>query len=1031
MCRSATNSIEVQSKNSCAVFARTFRRCAPEWGFVSMKYAAFISYRHGGIDERIATGLQKEIEKYRLPPKIAKRVGKHTLGKVFRDADDLRAASNLSAIIKEGLDESEYLIVVCTRRYQESPWCMEEIEYFMKIRGRDNIIVVLAEGEPEESFPKILTETTVNGKTVHIEPLAVDVRADSDREVLKLVSREKLRFISQMLDMDYDDLRQRQRERRKRQAILVSLAAFSGLSIFIGTILYKNFQLNVAYGRLDSSMQQTLKGQSYYLSEYAAEAFANGDRTTAALLALEALPENLKKPDRPYVPSVMNALTSALGVYDYSNGYQADEVFRFEEESYDAKVELSSDRKILLVEKYQSAAGNMLHGTVYLYFLESKAQIAQYELADIPKTSSHSLSRCARLLKDNKTLLYLAEDGVRAVDIYSGKESYSGKKGYQMVLSEKEDIFAVYNSKEGMIYYYDSSGTKIADTDVGTDRKYNLYCISPDSSIAVLSQDAKKNTGILLTDTHSGAALFADKVESCSRIQFIDDHSLCFVRQDSQIGRSHIVVYDLNKNTDDYLVDTDRNIGDVAISGYGTCFFYSGQDVYEISEKTGKIRWQNAFSADVESIEAAGDYLAVTLADGQSYFYHSRKKELINIVTGNGEPFYMLALGEDYACLQDYWGQNIRIYRHSEKTGKNVLAKDFSSVSDAVPDAWYTAASGGDTFLLDLKNGISDRVLTFSTENLKLLSSTTLRDMDYESFSNLSVDAAKDYVGTIDYAYGENAHFDSRTMKKVFTFDEDSYYFYNDDRTEITVAEEGKLVTYRARDGKKQKEIPIRSGYDRGVCVGGCQIFGNDSSILVEKDGKVVKQLRDAVIYSFSEKKSLLFYRNVSGTKWYAYSLEEKKNVCSGDAGVYSCTMLFDDSNYFLNDYNAVYDTKTWKKVLDLSEISTGVYGVSTTDDLPYFVVWYQSGNIRSSGKSAGTNTAYLYSKEYEGEIVGVIPNYVTTAKDGQIVVYDGDHSLYKFPLYKDTEIVRLARDYVKKIDFTEEQKQEYHIYGE
>ncbi|MCD7824895.1 MAG: toll/interleukin-1 receptor domain-containing protein, partial [Clostridiaceae bacterium] len=678
-----------------------------------MKYAAFISYRHGGIDEAVGTQIQREIERYRIPVKIARRTGKKKLGKVFRDADDLRAASNLSEMIQDGLDESEYLIAVCTKRYQESAWCMEEIEYFQQTRGRENIIVVLVEGEPEESFPKLLTEVERDGETVHIEPLAVDVRAASERDILKQVRKEKLRFISQMLNMDYDDLRQRQKERLKKQIVAASLTGLTGLGIFIGTILYKNFQL-------DKTMQQVLKGQSYYLSEYAVEAYENGDRTTAALLALEALPSDLSAPDRPYVPSAMNALTSALGIYDYSNGYQADKVFEFEEEAYDTKAEISRNEEVLLVEKLQSAAGNMLKGSVYLYSMESKELLAEYALADIPKTGIHSMSRCARLMQDSETLVYLAADGVRAVNIFTGKEIFTGAGGFQMVLSEKEDIIAVYNSEEGMIYYYNADGQKLADTEVGTDKQYNLYCISPDSSIAVLSQDAKDETGILLTDTHSGGALFVDKSESCSKISFIDDHSLCFVRQDTQMGRNHIVVYDLNENTDDYLADTDKSIDNVAVSGYGSCFFYSGETVYEISRKTGKVRWENTFSTNVISIAASGNYLAVTLEDGQSYFYQSKQKELINTVSGNGEAFYLLSLGEDYACMGDYWGENIRVYGKKEITSADVAASEFTSVG--VPENWYTASSDGDTFLLDLKNGMSDNVLTFSAETLEELS---------------------------------------------------------------------------------------------------------------------------------------------------------------------------------------------------------------------------------------------------------------------------------------------------------------------
>lgn len=986
------------------------------------KYAAFISYRHGGIDEKVGAQLQKEIERYKLPRRIAKQVGRKTLGKVFRDKNDLRSASNLSEIIRQGIDDSEFLVVVCTKRYQDSVWCMEEIEYFIETRGREKIVVVLVEGEPDESFPKLLTEVEQDGKMVHIEPLAVDIRAASERATVRQLSKEKLRFVSQMLNMSYDDLRQRQRERFRRQVLTVAAAAVLGLSIFTGVIVNKNIQLNEA-------MQQTLRGQSYYLSEYAGEAYDNGDRMTAVLLALQALPEDLENPDRPYVPEVMNALTSALGIYDYSGGYQADKVFRFEEESYDTKVEFSEDGKLLLVEKYQTAAGNMLEGSVSVYSLQEQELVAEYALTDIQKTYNNSLSRSSRLLKDSQTLLYLSEEGLRAVDIYTGQEVFSGVAGSQLALSENDDVLAVYSNNEAKVYYYNMAGEEISVTELAEGANYSLYCISPDSLIAVLSQDGNGQKGILLTDVQSGQSMFVDKSESCSKIAFIDDHSLCFVRQDTQMKRSHIVVFDLQENSDDYLVDTDKNIGDVALSGYGSCFFYSGKEIREISRKTGKEIWKNTYTSDVVSLCAQGEYLAVTLQNGESYFYHGQDKELMNQVQGNGESFYMLGINEDGACLGDFWGQNIRYYSKLAHDSDKVQRIDFSS--DMVPEKWYTAASGGDTFLLDLKNGISDRVLTFSAEDLKLLADTTLDDMEYESFENLSVEAAQGYVSVLDYAYGENAHFDINTMKKILTFDEDTFYFYNEDKSKLMLSVDGTLSVYEGTAGEAVETCELPEGYDRGVLVGDYQIFGNDESICIKKDGSEDKVLSDAVLYTFSEKKGLLFYRDVSEKNWFVYSLKQGQTVCHGEAGTYASTMLFDEGNYFLNDYTEVYNTNTWEKVLDLSAISTGVYGVTTREDVPYFVVWYQSGNTGSSGKTVGANVAYLYSKSQGGQLMGVVPNYVTMAQDGQVIVYDGDHSLYKVPLYQDGEILALAKEYAAGVKLTAAQREQYHIYDE
>lgn len=100
----------------------------------------------------------------------------------------------------------------------------------------------------------------------------------------------------------------------------------------------------------------------------------------------------------------------------------------------------------------------------------------------------------------------------------------------------------------------------------------------------------------------------------------------------------------------------------------------------------------------------------------------------------------------------------------------------------------------------------------------------------------------------------------------------------------------------------------------------------------------------------------------------------------------------------------------TWEKVLDLSGISNSVYGVQTSMKSPYFVVWYQNGDAVSNRKVSGLNMAYLYSKENTNEIVGVVPNYVASTMDGNVIVFDGDHTLYKVPLYSVEELVKKQR---------------------
>jgi MTH538 TIR-like domain (DUF1863). len=999
------------------------------------KYAAFISYRHGGIDEQVAIQIHKEIERYRLPKKIAREKGIKTLGKLFRDAEELRATSNLSEIIREAIRESEWLIVLCTRRYQESVWCMEEIEYFIELRGRERVIVVLIEGEPNESFPKILTEIEKDGKMVHIEPLAVDVRGESDKEIVKNVKTEKFRFLAQMLDVDYDDLRQRQRERQRRQIISVASAIFLGISTFAGVVMMKNIELDQAYDTLDESMQQTLRGQSYYLSEYANEAYQDGDRITSALLSLEALPQNLKEPERPFVQSVIQSLTQALGIYDYSSGYQTDKVFSLDEEAYDTKAQISADEKVIMIEKYMYTAGNMLQRKVYVYNLSDKSLLGEYDLSAMNKSYYTNTTRSAYLLKDSKTLVYLGIDGLKAVDIYTGDRKFSGYIGDELVISENEDVIAITDYTKGYLHFYDGAGQETLECEIGTQNRYTLGGISPDSRKVALVVTADTAMGIMLLDTKTGKDTFINQRGECSNLFFINNEEFCFICQDFQLDIRHIVVYNCKKNAENYVYDADWALQQVCVTNDRSCLYFHNKTLHEVAIESGKVKsgkekWNYEFPANVLSITMADNICGVTCSNGQSYFFDMKTRELINSMSGNSEGYYMLTVNKNFACMRDYWGQNIRIYKRQSYDSEEIISKDLSDIIKESPDKWYTCASAGDKIMLGLQNGNSRNIQIFDGKDLSALAGSSLPDLSYDSFDNLSIDIENpDYISIHDNAFGENKHFRTDNFKKVFEFNEDSYYYYSDDWSTLYVSEDNEVKEYDAASGEMKKSYAIPASYDRGLRIGDSMVYGSDESILIQSEDGGEKVLKDARIYTFHESRGLLFYRNTSEKRWFIYSLTSEKIVCQGEAGNYSCTTFFGD-RYFLNDYSEVYDMDTWKRVLDLSEISNSVYGVQTTEDIPYFIVWCQNSDTVTDGKASGSNMAYLYSKENTREIVGMIPNFVAATADGKVIVFDGDHTLYRIPLYTVEEIVKKAKNYVGNSKFADKQIEKYHLYA-
>ena len=141
----------------------------------NVRYDAFISYRHCELDSFISENLHKKLESYRMPSSVAKKLSpaKQKIERIFRDEAELPLSGNLSDPITVALNNSEFLIVICTPRLPESQWCQKEIETFVATHDRDHVLLVLAEGEPEESFPKILlseerTVTDQNGNAVTV-----------------------------------------------------------------------------------------------------------------------------------------------------------------------------------------------------------------------------------------------------------------------------------------------------------------------------------------------------------------------------------------------------------------------------------------------------------------------------------------------------------------------------------------------------------------------------------------------------------------------------------------------------------------------------------------------------------------------------------------------------------------------------------------------------------------------------------------------------------------------------------------------
>jgi hypothetical protein len=188
------------------------------------EYDAFVSYTGSGnadpgaarLDREVAQSLIRLLETYRTPRSLSReRQVPRRLRRVFRDRDELAAATDLEASLIEPLRRSRFLIVVCSPRARNSRWVNQEIATFSQLRGEDHILTLLIEGEPGDAFPPALIRRLPSNEEVL--PLGADIRAPTRRKSLRLLKSEKLRLLAPILGCRFDDLRQREHERAKRR----------------------------------------------------------------------------------------------------------------------------------------------------------------------------------------------------------------------------------------------------------------------------------------------------------------------------------------------------------------------------------------------------------------------------------------------------------------------------------------------------------------------------------------------------------------------------------------------------------------------------------------------------------------------------------------------------------------------------------------------------------------------------------------------------------------------------------------------
>ena len=206
------------------------------------RYWAYLSYSHR--DARQAERLHRALETYRIPKALVGRVTaagptpKH-LTPIFRDRDELSAASDLSSEIEGALAASRHLVVVCSPAAAASRWTDLEIATFKRLHPDRPIFAVIVAGEPfasslpgreaEECFPPALRHRfDARGRMTkeRAEPIAADLRPKGDGRRLA-----KLKLVAGVLGLALDELARREAGRRQQRLAWLAAASVAGMMV--------------------------------------------------------------------------------------------------------------------------------------------------------------------------------------------------------------------------------------------------------------------------------------------------------------------------------------------------------------------------------------------------------------------------------------------------------------------------------------------------------------------------------------------------------------------------------------------------------------------------------------------------------------------------------------------------------------------------------------------------------------------------------------------------------------------------------
>ena len=604
----------------------------------SVHYDGFISYRHNKRDTAVAIEIQHSLEHFHIPKAIKEKYQKQGFERIFRDEEELNTGADLAKKIEDALDNSEYLIIICSNEYTKSKWCLLEVETFLKKHDPDHVLCVLSEGEPPTIFPEALLKKG--------EPLACDYRME-----FKEARRSQLpKLASTMIGCTYDELVMRQEKYRRKRALILAGIIASLAIIAISYLLYSN-------ARIRENYNNTLINESKILAKESLDFYDEKDRYNAILRALQALPS--EKLDRPLTDEAQFALTRAT--YTYQMTRYCTEIGRIDSFNDISEFFISNDSRYLV---YLDEGKN-----IHTYDLINDEEVIDFRFVSFDIANIHEG-------KSGEVIAY-SNGKVYSYDFLKGEEKWSAplKRQTFSISHPSDDHKLIACSNADTLEILNTEGKSESELQLPEDYDGYIrdFAWSKDGKlIAINTRDSSYLSEVGIFDLESKE--FTDLSEKLNGILYMEF---------SEDG----ILYFLEDRREDYS-SLIRNVETNVVSNYILHAYKDNKELYELSFDS------NALFDEIKVLVKGDDHVFVF--GNQVYLIDQSGKisETYSVKGTISKVFYTTEDNIHIACSNGYVGD---LYYDD---GHSVLIKNFPEAYDDIKTTINSKAGGLNFYVL-------------------------------------------------------------------------------------------------------------------------------------------------------------------------------------------------------------------------------------------------------------------------------------------------------------------------------------------